>query len=444
MKKLSRRWGLATSAGAVAIAASVVVATVAFAGPTATPATAGGLGRTSGVLARDHLTLESAIQVDLSKETVRLPLYRGTAGGQTVWYVLLDASDPGLAHDLGVNYAPKLGNLAIGCPECVQTVTLESPTPQQNRFGQAVVDFQGAPDFSPTRIAEPGPNGFPLTRFQPGAVARPGYSPFIRIAGSDVVYSAPIVATGDGPFDVVHHTNTGDRVLGVHIAPPSPPGQYLESWVDLLFVKGFDAGQPIVYISTDAGQPLTAVLERSTYVPALDKAAYNGGDDFLGSVRERLFGFVNGQTGPDNKQSQGFVHLVKDGHAAEDAAADNTALINALRNGGDLLNVFGDFPTLADPRHAQAYSPLWDAQLGLWTDKAVQQGLNRRQIDENVVFNLAATRPDLLTGIDPATGAPAPYGSVGVDINCAVIGFIDKAPTANLVEPAPNSQFPPR
>lgn len=55
-------------------------------------------------------------------------------------------------------------------------------------------------------------------------MAGPGYSPFIRIAGSDVVYSAPIVATGDGPFDVVHHTNTGDRVLGVHIAPPSPPG----------------------------------------------------------------------------------------------------------------------------------------------------------------------------------------------------------------------------
>ena len=48
-----------------------------------------------------------------------------------------------------------------------------------------------------------------------------------------------------------------------------------------------------------------------------------------------------------------------------------TAMISALRNGGDLLNVFGDFPTLADPRHADAYSPLWDAQLGLWTPKAV-------------------------------------------------------------------------
>ena len=82
-----------------------------------------------------------------------------------------------------MNYAPKLGNLAVGDPEAVQTVTLESPTPDENKFGQAVVDFQGAPDFSPTRIATPGPTGFPLAKFQPGAVAGPGYSPFIRIAG---------------------------------------------------------------------------------------------------------------------------------------------------------------------------------------------------------------------------------------------------------------------
>ncbi len=450
MKILSRRWW-ATAIGALAVAGVAVPASGAFAGPntTAAPAKAGSLGQTTGLLPRDHLTLENAIQVDLSKETVRLPVYKGTAykgtpEQETVWYVLLDASDAGLAHDLGVNYAPKLANLAINDPAAVQTVTLESPSPQQNRFGQAVVDFAGAPDFSPTRIAQPGPSGFPLAKFTPGAVAGRGYSPFIRIAGSDVVYSAPIIATGDGPFDVTHHANTGDRVLGVHIAPPSPQGQYLESWADLLFVKGFDAGQPIVYISTDAGQPLTAVLERATYVPALDKAAYNGGDDFLGSARERLFGFINGQAGAGNPNAQGFVHLVKDGHAAQDASAGNTALINALRNGGDLLNVFGDFPTLSDPRHAQAYSPLWDAQLGLWTNKAIQQGLNTRQTDEVQVFNLAATRPDLLTGVDPATGQPAPYGSVGVDINCAVIGFTNQAPTANLANPAPDSQFPPR
>ena len=97
-----------------------------------------------------------------------------------------------------------------------------------------------------------------------------------------------------------------------------------------------------------------------------------------------------------------------------------------------------DLASLADPRHAQAYSPLWDAQLGLWTDKAVRQGANKRQIDEVQVFNLAATRPDLITGPGGAR-----YGSVGVDINCAVIAFTAQPPTANLAEPVPDSQFPP-
>ena len=440
---------LAGCAGSTASAASPASAT-----PTQTgvPGEATGLGQLSGLLPRDHLTLESAIQVNLSNETVRLPLYPGIAYAGTpqqekVWYIIEDASTEGAAKDLGVNFAPKLANIAISDPAALQTVHLINPSAQQNHFGPAVISFAGAPDFSPTRIAVPGPNGFPLAKFQPGAVAGPGYSPFIRIAGSDTIYNAPIVATGDGPFDVTHHTNTGDRVLNVHIAPnptDSPSGSFQESYVDMLFVKGFDAGQPIVYLSTDAGEPLTAVLERSTYVPALHDVAINGGDDFLGSARERLFGFVNGQTGVDNPNAQGFVHLIKDGFAAEDASLSNTALINGLRFGGDFLQVFGDFPTLTDPRHADAYSPLWDAQIALWTPKAVSEGLNTRQIDENQVLNLAFSRPDLLTGFNPATGQPDLYGSDGIVINCAVIGFPAQAPTANLAPNLPGSQFPPR
>jgi len=229
MKRLSRRKVWLLAASAVLVASTAAAAGPALARADDAPGAASGLGQLTGLLPRDHLTVESALQVDLSKQTVRLPLYPGKANGQTVWYVLLDSSDAGLAHDLGINYAPKLANLGTGCPDCVQTVTLESPTPAQNPFGPAVVDFQGAPDFSPTRVATPGPTGFPLAAFQPGAVAGPGYSPFVKIAGSDTVYSAPIVATGDGPFDVVHHTNTGDRVLGVHIAGPSAPGQFAES-----------------------------------------------------------------------------------------------------------------------------------------------------------------------------------------------------------------------
>ena len=449
--KLARSMGLAAAATTLAAGVAGLPAATALAQATV-PAEATGLGQLSGILPADHLTLESAIEVNLSQEYVRLPIYPGTAYAGTphaekVWYILEDASTPGAADDLGVNYAPKLANMAVSCPECVQTVHLVNLPPSQNHFGPAPLDFAGAPNFSPTRIAVPGPDGFPLARFQPGAVAGPGYTPFIRIAGSDTIYNAPIIATGNGPYDVVNHTNTADRVLGIHIGTSpadSPSGSFSESWVDMLFVKGFDSGQPIVYLSTDAGQPLTAVLERSTYVPALNNASCNGCDDFLGSARERLFGFVNGQTGVNNPQAQGFQHLAKDGPVSENAVQTNTAFINALRYGGDILNVFGDFPTLLSPRHADAYSPLWDAQLGMWTPKAIKEGLDKRQIDENQVLNLAYSHPDLLTGVNPATGQPQLYGSVGVDINCAVIGYTAKAPTVALAPSLPGSQFPPR
>src|SRR6266567_5134971 len=122
MKGLSKRWVFGAATLALAVFAAVMVSG-AFAGAKDAPGAAKGLGQLSGLLPRDHLTTESAIQVDLSKETVRLPLYKGVAykgtpNEETVWYVLLDASDAGLAHDLGVNYAPKLANRAVGCPEC--------------------------------------------------------------------------------------------------------------------------------------------------------------------------------------------------------------------------------------------------------------------------------------------------------------------------------------
>ena len=121
MKLLSRRWLLLAAAAALAIPA--VVTTQAFAGQQDhkdsknRPGAAKGLGPLTGLLPRDNLTLESAIQVDLSKETVRLPLYPGRApDGTKVWFVLMDASDSGLAHDLGVNFAPKLNNLVHQLP----------------------------------------------------------------------------------------------------------------------------------------------------------------------------------------------------------------------------------------------------------------------------------------------------------------------------------------
>jgi hypothetical protein len=124
MKFRSKGW-LLLAAIVVIAAAAAATGGLAIAGSTDAPGSAKGLGPLTGLLPRDHLTVESALQVDLSKESVRLPLYKGKANGETVWYVLVDASDQGIAKDLGINYAPKLGNIGIGCPECVQTVTLD-------------------------------------------------------------------------------------------------------------------------------------------------------------------------------------------------------------------------------------------------------------------------------------------------------------------------------
>jgi len=181
---------------------------------------------------------------------------------------------------------------------------------------------------------------------------------------------------------------------------------------------------------------VAATLERATFIPALQKAPFLGGDDFLGAARERIFLFTNGQTGRDNPEAQGLSHLITDGQAVEDANLSNKKLLDTLANhDGDTLNVLGDFPSLADPRHANAYSPLWDAQIGEWSEKAVREKLNKRQDDENEILNLAAQRPDLLTGPQGA-----PYGAGGFVINCPTVAFTEEEPVVDQVAPVPGAQ----
>jgi hypothetical protein len=367
----------------------------------------------SRFLPADHVILRSARDVDPKAQTAVLKLHKGSFQGQTVWYILTDASDLGVSRDLDVHYAAKLSNLPIGCPECVQQVTLGKTSGKFNN--DAVVNFQGIPDFSPTRVFKPGPTGFPPAAAAPGAVGDAKYSPFIQVAGSPVVYNAPIVAVGDGPFDVIHHTNTQDRVLAIDVTEDDDGPE-----VTMLLARGFDSGQPILYISTEASDPGAAAVERATYVPLLNKAPYANGDDNIGSARERIFVFVNGQTGRANPNAQGLMYVASDGNLDQDATITNSASLESS------VNVQGDFPSLADPRHSDAYSPLWDVQLGVWTQKAVDEHKNVRQTDENEILNLV--------GQGAITGpGGAAYGSVFA-VNCPPVAFVDKMPTKDLAE----------
>ncbi len=383
----------------------------------ATASEAGVQKSRTGELPKSNFTIKSILKIDLDKSTATFPLHKGLGpdGSTPVWFIITEASDFGLSHDLNVNFAPKLANMANGCPACVQGTTLS--TSAGNKFSEAPVNFKGIPDFKPARVLKPGPTGFPPLGVQPGAVGDDKYSPFITINGSSVVYNAPIVAVGNAPFDVKTHTNTSDRTLAINTDPA-------KMTVDLLMIRGSDSGQRILYLSTESSDPVAAVLERATFVPLLGHAPFLGGDDFLGSARERIFTFTNGQTGKDNPQSQGLNHLTLDGRASEDASADNTALLSALRDDdGDAFNVQGDFPSLKDPRFANAYSPLWDAQVGEWTKEAVAKKQNTRQTDENSILQLVVK--GRVTGPGGST-----FGAGGFVINCPVLGFVDQAPSS--------------
>ncbi len=399
---------LLTAAAATA-ALSLGIAALAFVGSTGVRASAGQANAADQYLPADHLVLRSARNVDVKAGTVVVPIHRGVAGGRTVWYIITDASDYGVAHDLNVLYAPKLNNMAINCPECVQTAILGKPTGKFNN--DAILHFQGAPDFAPTRVYEPSATGFPPVKAAPGAVGDAHYSPYVRIAGSSVIYNMPIVATGDGPYDVIHHTNTHDRVLAIDTKQDDDGPE-----VTMLLAHGFDSGQPIVYLSTEASDPGAAAVERATYVPLLAHAPFANGDDNLGSARERIFVFVNGPTSPED--GQGLMFLGLHGNLGSDATLSNAPTL------GSPLNVQGDFPSLDDPRHANAYSPLWDVQLGVWNKSAAAAGKNVRQTDENQILNLVGE--GYLTG-----PGDAPYGSA-FDVNCPPVAFVDQRPDKDL------------
>ncbi len=329
-------------------------------------------------LPRENIVLRSATSVDPARNTVVLPLHRGKANGKTVWYIVTDSSDRGDAVRRGVVYSPLLKQASV-----VQSVTQSDE----------ILIFVGAPDFSRTRVFVPGPKGFPPTAAKPGSNVDTAYSPFIRINAGTTVLNAPILATGDGPFDVVRHTNTADRVLAIDV---------MERKVTLLLSHGFANGREVVYFSTEASDPVVATVERATYVPSLADA---GGEI-------SIIVFVNGQTGAGNPDGQGLEYAALSGKLDQEATLSNAPSLRSARN------ILVAFPTGAT---ATTYSPLWAMNLAVWSSKAVKAKQNVLQTHQANVYKLLGD--EMLAG---ANGKP--FGPVGIVVNCPVVGYLDEAP----------------
>lgn len=331
------------------------------------------------------LQLLTAGKLDARAGTIVLPLYRGRvlSTNQTVWYILTDTTDRANAEALGLNFSAKLIYAAVS-GRAVRTATLQKDN---------TLEFDaGTVDFSPDRMVTPGPAGrpFPPTDFRPGSIGDYQYSPLVRITNAGGhIYNAPIMAVGDNVTDFMaggkpNYKLVHDHVLSMSIDPRRP----FASTVTLALTPGFSFAKPVLYLSTDASASLPAALEGATYAPGLEDIDL-GNDDSAFSAVERLFLTVNGPTGCDNPQRQG--------------------LFSALTDGRPPLNVLGGIPTVATD-----YSPLWDVNVGEWTQQAIDKAWRSRVIDEFQI--LALVEAGAITA--PGGGK---YGSAGFIVNCAIV-----------------------
>lgn len=366
----------------------------------------------SGQLDKSKLTLTSAISVNLDQNVARLPLFKGTHNGGRVWFVRTDVSDSATAAALGLNFAPRLANAgAPVCPACVQSVQTANPM-----LGAAPVTFAGTVDFSPMRVLTPGPTGFPPLAAQPGSVAGPGYSDLVRIGTSPIVFNAPIVATGNGPFDVSEaHTNTLDRVMAIDTVAMT---------VDLQFVRAFAHGKDIFYLTFGSSGALSATLERGTFVPVLGTTPFANDDQNPMGARSGIVAFTNGKRGELAPPAQGLMHVILDNPAGNLSLA-RPDLLRSLARGGDAHNVLASFPTLRDPALRRLYTPMWDLMIAEWRADVVTRNEHHAQPDFNTILQLAAN------GLITNPGG-APLSSANFLVNCPVLGFADTAPTADL------------
>lgn len=323
--------------------------------------------------------LLKAGQIDVEAGTITLPLYQGRMrDGRTAWYVLTDTDDRGNAEALGLNWSAKLTYAAVG--RAVRNATLAPDA--------TLVFESGTVDFSPERRVVPGAgaNAFPPQVAEPGSIGDGNYSPLVRVTNAgNQIYNAPMIAFDVSADEISFCDGNPDyRLVHDKVASICPE----EGTVTLRLTPGLSFARPILYVSFDSNNPVAATLEESTLAPGLADITV-GRDDSAFSAVERLFSFVNGPIGRGNPQRQG--------------------LNSAIADGASPLNVFGGIPTIATD-----YSPMWDFNLGVWTQEAIDRDYRSRLTEEFQI--LGFVQQGWLTGPDGQ-----PYGSTGIIVNCPVV-----------------------
>lgn len=326
------------------------------------------------------LLMKSAA-VDLEQGTARVPLRHGKMkSGEDVWFILTDASDENIAALHGLNYSPKMAY--ADTRNASRHATIE-------KDGTWIFD-KGHVDFRPQLVIEPGPadKPFPPKVAHPGSVGDADYSPLVHIdnAAKELLLNAPVVSMAteeelnrmcDGRVD---KSKVHDKVVA--ICPK-------EGTATLRLTVGESFNKPVLYLSTEANDPLVASLETATYTPALKELPFVLEDASPGESAERLIVVVNGATGLDNPQRQG--------------------LNSALTDGRGPINVLGGIPTIN-----LDYSPMWRVFPAVWTEEAISKGYRFRLTSPREAAEMSER--GFIKSLDGGR-----FRSVGFVVNCPIV-----------------------
>jgi hypothetical protein len=320
--------------------------------------------------------------VNLEKGIATLPLRKGKLrSGELVWFVITDTTDENLANLHGLVYSPKLAYGLTGKGSREGTI---------ERDGTFTFEA-GKVDFSPDRSVTPGsaPNFFPPKAHKPGSIGDASYSPLVHVknAAKDVIFNAPMLAfnVSEEKLNEFCNGNPDHKLLHDKVVAICPR----DGTATLALTIGFTFSKPILYLSTEANDPMVATLEGATYAKALEDLPYALEDASPGESAERIYVFANGATGLDNPQRQG--------------------LDSALSDGRGPLNVLGGIPTIN-----LDYSPMWRLFPAKWTSAAIQRGYRSRLTDAIHIEDMASK--GFIKSIDDGD-----LRAVGFIVNCPVV-----------------------
>jgi hypothetical protein len=328
--------------------------------------------------ADDNVYVKSALAIKLTatNANVTLPIFKGVEpGGNIVYYIITESSDFNVAKQMGINYSPKLLN-AVG-----------SGGEQEVAIKNDHMIFKGKVDFSPVRkiVAGDAPGYFPPKEIAAGAVANNEWSSIVVLPSGQVLNVG--IVSGDG--------GAHDRLVGLDVEKMT---------VTLKILDGFQGGKEYFFhLVTDASAEIAAVLEQGVLAPKLANIPEFGHSAY--NEKSALLGFspnANGITDITTGEGQGFAYSIRN-------------------NGADPINVFPYGPSNDEESSENNYSPLWDAHVSVWTDKAIKEGKVRRitslEDQKQLITDgyLTSAAPD--GDINPLTGLK----SLKIIINCPVI-----------------------